>query len=572
MGYQVQSPDGLVRNIQESMVELGWPGFFAVLLFVCISTRIITGLQSGKAENEQTRRVRLVPYWFPWIGHGFSFIWNHVSLMGGARDRMAEPVMGIYMGGKKHVTVTSPSLARSVMSSRSASSTALVHHALKAIFGDRGPLRNLDPANAENYHHTIPNTFKREPFLSEASASLVRAIERDSPKLVTFCHSVVDQELWERNSDLEVVDSKGKQACEVSLFALLRNFVGHATTTTLMGQAILEEFPTLLDDVWKLDDWFPIMALGLPRWIVIPGLPAAYAARDRLLGALAEFQQAFNHWDDGVDPGIKFRDLDDVCEPIKQRIRLSKSAGLSPQSSAPGHLALLWAMNGNAPNIVFWHILRLFADPTLLADIRKEIAPYVKASRPTPEETGFPFQEAARISIDADGLFKSCQLLKASYYETLRLDTANLSFREFTSDVTISESEADAKIAGSEQPRSYQVKKGTSVAISHGAIHTDPRYFSNPSQFDPLRFVLADPQTGEKQARLHTINPFGLGSSDCKGRAFAEREVLSMTSAVISLWDIESVNGEDLSLPAHRLSTGVYLPKKDIRVRVSARV
>lgn len=485
---------------------------------------------------------------------------------------MDEPAMAIYMAGTKHTVVVSPSMAKSVLSSRSASSTTLINHALKVIFGDRGHLRNLDPANDKNFHHTIPGLFTKEPFISEASASLVRTLERDAPNFVTFCHSVVDQALWERNSDLEVVDFQGKQACEVNFFGLLRNFVGQATTTTLLGQAILEEFPTLLDDVWMLDDRFPTMALGLPRWIAVPGVPAAYAARDRLLGALAEYHQAFNYWDDGVDPGVKFRDLDDVCEPIKQRIRLSKSMGLSPHSSAAGHLSLLWAMNGNAPNIVFWHILRLLADPTLLEDVRKEIAPYVKASRPTQEETGFPFQESPKISIDAEGLFKSCHLLKASYYETLRLDSANLSFRELTSDVTVRESETDATVAGSEQPRSYEIKKGAKVAIPHGVIHTDPRYFSNPSQFDPLRFILADPETGEKRAKLHTISPFGLGAFECKGKAFAEREVLSITSAIISLWNIEPVNGKSLTLPSHKMATGVYLPKKDIRMRISSRV
>ncbi|THC96114.1 hypothetical protein EYZ11_004388 [Aspergillus tanneri] len=470
------------------------------------------------------------------------------------------------MGGRKHAMVVSPSMAKSSMASRSASSTTLIHYALETIFGDhKAALRSLDPAGYKEFHHTIPNHMLREPFISEATAVLVRMIELETPNLVTFCHSVVDQALWERGSDLTVVGEPGKSACEVNFFALIRNFVGQATTATLMGQAILDVYPNLLKDVWTLDDRFPFVAMGLPRWLPIPGLTAAYAARNRLLEAMAAFQQAFNYWDDGIDPGIKFRDLDDVCKPIKQRMRLSKSLGLTPQSCAPGHLSLLWAMNGNSPNIVFWHLLRLYTDPTLLEEIRKEIAPHAKASRPTREETGFPFHEPPKISIDTEGLFKSCHLLKASFYETLRLDAAPLSFRELTSDLIIRESDKDAEIAGTGQPRAYEVKKGASISVIHGVIHNDARYFSNPGQFDPLRFILADPETGARQAKLHTINPFGIGTSGCKGRVFAEKESLAFVAAIISLWDIKSVDGQGLSLPKHRPSTGVYLPKKDIR-------
>ncbi|KAE8146134.1 cytochrome P450 [Aspergillus avenaceus] len=545
-----------------------------IVLFLCIATRIITGVQSrpGTSKTEQPQSVKIVPYWLPWLGHSLSFIRDHVNFTKNARDYMNEPILGIYMGGTKHNVVVSPSLIKSVMLSRAVSSTSLVNRALKA-FGDRlGALRNLNAVDHHAFHHKLPNTLMREPFITEASATTVMLLKRDSPNFVTFCRSVVDQMQWERESDVTVVDGRDKPTCEANLFALVRGFLGNISTATLMGQSILEAFPNLLDDLWTLDSRFPLLALGVPRWMPLPGLPTAYAARDRLLDSLAAYHQAFLHWDDGADPGVKLRDLEDVSEPIKQRIQMSKSLGLSPKSSAPGHLTLLWAINVNSSNIAFWHLLRLYADPSLLDEVRKEVAPYVNAHRPTKEETGFPFEEPPRVSIDLEGLVQSCPLLKASFYETLRLDSADMSLRELTSDLTISESTEDAAIYGSGEPRTYKVRKGENITLHHGVLQNDTRYFSNPDQFDPLRFILTDPQTGVKRADMHTIHPFGGDMFGCKGRLFAERQILAFVATIISMWDIEPTDRDQFTIPGHKQSGGAYLPQADIRVCLTTRV
>ncbi|KAL5360195.1 cytochrome P450 [Aspergillus floccosus] len=574
MGEYEITKDVLIQTARNNLTALGWTALCAVVL-ICISTRVITGLQSRPDESSKIsdgRPVRTVAHWVPWLGHGISFVWDHVALIEKARDSLREPALGIYMGGTKHNVVVSPSLVKAVMLSRSTSSVALINYALKTVGGDRGPIRNFNAADHHVFHHNLPNLLMREPFITDASAKLVALLKREICNFVTFSWSPVDQAPWERSSAVVLTDRGDKPVCEADFFALIRGFVGHITTTTLMGRAILEAFPRLLDDVWALDDRFPLMAMGLPRWLPFSGLPAAYAARDRILKVLAAYQKAFIEMEDGIDGDVKLRDLDDASEPVKQRIRMSKNMGLSPKDSAPGHLSLLWAMNGNSPNVAFWHLLRLYTNPTLLDDIRKEIAPYVKAWRPTREETGFPIPEAPKLSMDFDAMFKNCHLLKASFYETMRMDSAGLSFRELTSDLTITESKDDATVAGAEQPRSFRVKKGESIAVPHGVLHNDPRYFSNPDQFDPLRFIVTDPETGVKRAELHTIYPFGGGASGCKGRVFAEREIIAFVAAIISMWNIEPADGKEFRLPKHRPSSGAYLPKNDIRVRLSMRV
>lgn len=76
------SPHGLIQAARDGLSEMTWTTFLAVLVFSCIATRVISGLQGRQREQDsnEPRTSRLAPYWFPWFGHGFSFIWNHVSL------------------------------------------------------------------------------------------------------------------------------------------------------------------------------------------------------------------------------------------------------------------------------------------------------------------------------------------------------------------------------------------------------------------------------------------------------------------------------------------------------------
>ncbi|BCR83876.1 cytochrome P450 [Aspergillus chevalieri] len=573
MANYLSLADNLIKIAKDALSESTWMIVLVALAVTCITTRIITGFQccSSKTDAGDFRPVRMAPYWFPWLGHSLSFAWNMTSCVRKARDYMGEPVFGLVLGGTKQNVVASPSMAQSVFAFRGASNSPFIDRVMERVFGDSGIVRKMNPADRQELHQYVSH-FLQEPFITEATNAFIRRIQRETPNLVTFSWSMVDQVPWERASEVTVENIDGRNVCEADLFALVRNFSAHITTAGFFGQALLEDFPNLFDDLWVLDGQFPTLSRGAPHWLPIPGLPAAYKARSRLLQALATFQEAFIAWDDGRDPGVKFRDLDDVAEPIKQRARTMHKMGFSSMASASAHLSMLWAMNGNTTNIVFWNLIRVCAEPTLLEEIRKEIAPYVKASRPSREETGFPFEEPPQVTIDSQGLFNSCPLLKASFYETLRLDSAGFSLKELSSDLTLTESKEEAANGGLKQPRVYKLSKGDNIAISHGALQNDPRYFSNPSQYDPLRFITTDPDTGAKRAEMHTIKPFGGGVVRCKGRVLAERGNLAFIAAIVTMWDIEPVRGKQLVVPGRKASPGTFSPKKDVRVRMRARI
>ncbi|RJE22509.1 Cytochrome p450 [Aspergillus sclerotialis] len=460
-------------------------------------------------------------------------------------------------------------MAEDILAFPGASATASVDRTLERVFGDRGPIRNLSPASRRELDQNMISFWKQTPNVYESSTSLIRLIKRESPNLVTFCRSPVDQAPWERASHAVVGDSN-PTVCEVNLFALVRNFVGHVTTSAFMGQALNDTFPRLLEDLWKLDDQLVPLSLGVSRWIPLPGASTACAARGQLLHALTVFHEAFTSWEDGIDPGIKFRDFDDVSEPVKRQIQTLRKFNLGASASAPGHLSLLWALNARVATIAFWNILRIFSDRSLLEDVRKEIAPCASAMRPSREETGFPFQEPPRLSIDPEGLQNSCPLLKASYYETLRLDTAPLSFRKLTSDISLTESIEDAQDAGLTHRRTYRIKKGENIVIPHGIFHKDAKYFSNPDQYDPRRFIQTDHGTGAK-AHMHPMKPVGgiFGYDSCMS---VEREILPFVAAIVAMWEIEPASDKDLIIPERKIANMTFLPKKDIRVKLRSTV
>lgn len=478
---------------------------------------------------------------------------------------MGEPVFGVYLRGQTHDTVVSPSMMKKVMSS-DASSAPVLDQALQNVFGDRSLVRNLRLNRNQDIRDDVPEIMKREAFVSDISDGITKLVQRHIPNLVSFSRSLVDMAPWERESHV-TVSEENQSVCEANLFALVRNFVGHNLTTLLMGEVFLENFPTFLKDLWTLDRNFVALFIGAPRWIPTPGVSAGHAARGRLLHITAIFYRAFSAWDDGIDPGIELRELDDVSELVQQRMRTFRKLELSPGASAAGHLSLYWDVIEHTTKITFWTVLHIFSDTALLKEIRSEIAPYVKSTRPSREQTGFPFDEPPSLSLDLENMLKSCALLKACYYETTRLHSAGISFRKLESDLRLSESAQDAA-----EPRTYKIRKGEKVIMPHGVYHNDPQRFSNPDQYDPLRFIVTDAASGAKRASAESINPFADGLYGSKHNSLSERVILAFTVAIVSMWDITSPGEKDLAVPRHRTTWGAFPPAKDVRVKLKLTV
>jgi cytochrome P450 len=69
------------------------------------------------------------------------------------------------------------------------------------------------------------------------------------------------------------------------------------------------------------------------------------------------------------------------------------------------------SLNANSNSAAYWTIVNLHNHPDILARVREEIKPYAKREG-----------KDKRLSLDWQGLLNDCPLLKASYFESLRMD------------------------------------------------------------------------------------------------------------------------------------------------------
>lgn len=110
-----------------------------------------------------------------------------------------------------------------------------------------------------------------------------------------------------------------------------------------MGEAFMEYHPTLLHDIWALDDALNYLAIGLPRWFPMRCVTKAHLARARLNAALGGFHVALDTLAAGGEPGPEWRDLSDVSSVMKERNAAWRAHGIAPEERGPGDLGILWA-------------------------------------------------------------------------------------------------------------------------------------------------------------------------------------------------------------------------------------
>jgi cytochrome P450 len=357
-----------------------------------------------------------------------------------------------------------------------------------------------------------------------------------------------------------------------------------------MGRAFTERFPNMLEDLFTFDSKLDAMLLGIPRWLPFPGLPAAYAARRRLLRALAEFHSSFAATMAGKDPGFDWSDMDDVSDFMQTRERAWISAGFSADTAAAENLAILWAVNTRTSLVIFWNLLHILADPDLHAQIMTEITLHNHAWRPDPKETGFQMPEPPRLSLDLSRILNSCPLFKATYHETLRLQSSSFTYRKLVTDLVIPESD-DGTTCTNQMSDSYLFCAGDFIAVPHALQNLDPRYFPDPHRFDPTRFLPEDiegtpaslsgaasdtpkgyTQNQHMVGEMETIWPFGGDNVICIGRKFVEGQVLAFTAALLAMWDIEPAEGRAWKIPKTKSGSTVREPLSDIRVKMKLKV
>lgn len=82
----------------------------------------------------------------------------------------------------------------------------------------------------------------------------------------------------------------------------------------------------------------------------------------------------------------------------------------------------------------------------------------------------------------------------------------------------------------------FTIKKNTLIGVSFYELHRNPKYWENPDQFDPNRFL------GEqKKHSMQYFYPFGAGPRMCIGAGFAIYEMCLAISYIIKKYKVVSV-------------------------------
>ena len=124
--------------------------------------------------------------------------------------------------------------------------------------------------------------------------------------------------------------------------------------------------------------------------------------------------------------------------------------------------------------------------------------------------------------------------------------------------VFLRQATADTVIGG------YQIPRGSLVGLSSFVTQRDARWFADPEQFRPDRFLPPDVDTLQTGAYF----PFGMGPRVCIGQAFAMTEMILIVASILQKCDVTLARpGQDPGMFVHM----ALRPKDPIPLKITRR-
>lgn len=567
------------------------------IVAIAVTTRFLFGGSTLHTKDGRPQPPPRPSYWLPFLGHGPQLLLNKDNFLDRMMKRYPEGIFSLHMLGGQHSVVSDPSLMGRLLNRMQtpAEEKWLAGRVVKG-FG----VRKQDQVLYQKIIHQTPELFKlmlSEPGLSRLVDTTVEQLKTNIADFVSFNSSPADQTDWEKLAGADVVqNAKAQSFVEAELMSLTRNFVATTANPSLFGTDFVQNFPDFFEILWKFDEGFLPLVAGVPGWVPWPSMQSAKVARRRLISYTREFEIAMDKYLDGQDPGVRWQDLDNVSEFLKKRIQVFKENGLSLEARASLDLSLAWAMNANANQLIAWMLFELYRDAVLLEQVREEVAPFIRIVQP-PNDFGPAVWVAPELQhLDVEGLITKCPILKAAYWETLRVYTGFWNVKWLSEDVTL---EAKDKNSGS----SYLLKSG-SYAHMAGELHQfDARYYPKPREWNHDRHLKDSVDEEGKSCQtmqIGTLRPYGKciayfpnffylqhpctllewtlineqpggGASMCKGRAYALRELLVYVASILSFYDIIPPEGESWGEPKTTKRVGTRHAAGPVKVWIKKR-
>ncbi|KAF5662418.1 cytochrome P450 monooxygenase 7a1 [Fusarium heterosporum] len=497
------------------------------------------------SHNGKGRRIPVLPFALPFIGHLLQFLWSTEKLLTKASTYYGPdtPVQIKLLNRRMTILNGSNNIIDLFKSSRSVNSERWLIQVLVNAFGigtndvpfyladNTGVSQQPAPhSNAIPYDHRI---FHLVYQTVHDGLSGERLEEMQNQLVCNLSTQLADMKV-EFNSWTLVPD-----VYEL----LIRDICFKASTVSLCGPRIFEAVPNLTSDFWNFDSHLPSLFKEMPRWLA----PTAFKARDRMKENMRKWHELAHK---GYDISQNSTDTRNWEENFGSKLMRSRHAffskmPLSKDTIAADDLGLLWAATANAIPAIGWMILEVVQRPALLSKVRAEITPFMGGS--SPSKTSIP-------DIDIDGL---CQqpLVQSIYAEVLRIHNGTVVARV--------PQVLDFSIAGWTFPKDHPIMISTFDTARKPSIWNQgtPNEPHPVDEFWPERFIVdaKDHTSGPtlSQNRLAktkdesskpyftlegTIGswiPYGGGSRMCPGRHFAKKELIVTMAMFLTTFDIE---------------------------------
>ncbi|KAL8808469.1 MAG: hypothetical protein Q9182_000019 [Xanthomendoza sp. 2 TL-2023] len=445
----------------------------------------------------------VIPSTIPLIGHIIGLIRYGGRYYQMTSSRCNLPIYTLRVLHSKIYVVTSPELISAV----NRNSKALAFNPFVAQVGKR--ITGHDEATSKIVQHNL-NGEEGSGYVIDVHDRIVAAL---SPgKDLEAMTETFLKEVWVHLDRLEAGNV-------LDLFAWTKEMVTVCSTRAIYGPA--NPFDTNPDFVRSF-------------WLLAP---VGYKARLDLAAAFADY---FRHYDP---------ERAQSSSMIEARHRSNTQYGLTPWNQGCLEVGTLLGILANTIPSSFYMLVRLYADPVLLEDVRAELE--AVTIHVTSDQT--------RV-IDIMAVRESCHLLNATWQEVLRVHALGVGSRYVRQDVLLNSQ--------------YRLEKGRVVQMPMAVLHSNPAVWGpDAHEFRPRRFLKESDTAKPLKVNLPGYRPFGGGASLCPGRHFVTLEVLALAACMVLRFDLTPTGG-GWQIPEQKqesMATNVFPPGADVKAKITKR-
>ncbi|XP_063003536.1 7-alpha-hydroxycholest-4-en-3-one 12-alpha-hydroxylase-like [Elgaria multicarinata webbii] len=500
----------------------------------CLLATLLGGLHKiGAFRKRKPKEPPLDKGFFPWLGHGLSFIRSPEEFLQRMRKKHGD-IFTVLLGGNYMHFLIDPSTYEPLTK---------VSKQVLSYF----KITSMVARNVFNLHsrESQLHSFKKmsDKYLGGKYLPVLNQVMMEKLKSVMLLSqdSGEGKRSWQQEGVLYFNYKTVFQASFLTLFGNEPHKDVDSKENAKENE--MTQRGNLYENFEKFDFFFPHMVSGILD-------PLSKKETERL-------KKYF--WD--ILSVEKLYQRDGVSNWVAELDRQLSEPGVTEKMRSQFQLLLLWLSQTNITLATFWILLYLLKYPEAMKAVREEVE---RVLRETGQEVvaGGPF---INVSLD---MIKT-PLLDSAIEETLRLKGSAFIFR------TVMQ-EMDIKMADGKE---YTLRKGDDLVLSPFlALQTDPEIHPDPHTFKYDRFVTPDGIKKEFYKNGNKLKyysmPFGGGTGLCPGRFFAVNAMKMFVFLMLAYFDMELVNAEEEmpTIDVRKHGFGTERPSHDVQFKYRLRV